>query len=562
VGELHSLNLIFDRRLRGHLPVSRLAVSDAGSVIVAVPDDHQPRLYHLVRLSPDGAWEELSTFSVETLAHVDFSEDGRTFVGATDDDLYVFRDDHKSRLFPERRDNYVGVSISASGELFAVASADMILSAYSITLAKTSGGVVWTKDAPLSITCIQIAADASRLLAGSEEGAAVMLDGSRNTIWRWDGVDAVSCVGISDVLDVSIVGTSGGAVQAIGPLGNRLWEIVGGGPVEACAISRDGGLIAVGRTSPSGSGLLEFLDSRGTPLLQHADLPKITSVACSPSGRFAAVSCGDGTLQILELSLAPPSACAEGLAQTLCDEGAVSLEKGEYAEAIGRLWRALEMVPSHLDACRKLIEARDGFVAEKLAEADKLMAEGSQDDALAVLRGAAEVCPYNRAIFDKLVEARERLLADSLGSAELLADEGRLEEAIEKVESAIRLDPSNLQARQDLGSLEDALVAKRLEEAGSALEAGEAARAEGILERVAAIRSSAEINEMLTKARARTAFDEGLALYEAQKYSQAAFLLRKALSLDPSNEEAAKYLEYSESFRQDDSIFDRFSKLE
>jgi len=562
MNQLHTADLIFERRIKGHLSVTRFAVSNSGSVMVAVPDLHQPRLYHLVRIAASGDWEESGTFSVETLAHIDFSEDGRVFVAATDDDIYVFRDDVKKRFFPDRRDNYTAVSVSSSGEFLAVGSADMILSGYSVTLARTSGGQVWTKDLPFSVTSVRMAADASRILVGSDEGPAIMLDSSRNTIWELHGADPIAGAVVSNSGDTSVLGTRGGAVQAVGALGNRLWEMVGDGPVADCAISGDGKLIVVARKTAAGSGLLELYSSDGTPMLEHRVTPAVTSVACSTGGRFAAVSCEDGTLQILEITLAPARARSAGVVKALYKEGCAAAGKGDHAGALQKFTRVLELHPSHADACRKLVEVRTQFVRKRIEEAERLASEGALARSVQGLQAAAEVSPYDREVFEKLAAARERLISDALAGASSLADSGRLEEAFEKVEDVIQLDFANVQAREYLGKLEDALVARYMADADAALEAGQPAKAVQVLEKAAALRLSPEVQEHLARARARQAFHEGVALYEAKKYSQAVFQFRKVLSIDPRNAEAEKYIEYAESLRQDDALLDRFSKLE
>lgn len=562
MSSLHTANLVFEGKIRGHLPVTRLAVSDSGSIMIAVPDAHQPRLYHLMRIAAAGGVDEIGAFSVETLRHIDFSEDGRAFVAATDDDVYVFRDDKKTRFFPGTRDNYTAVSISASGELFAVGSADMILSSYSITLARTSGGTVWIKDCPFSVTSIRVTADASKILAGSDDGAAVMLDNSRSVIWQLQDDDPISAVAVSQSGEVSVLGTKGGAVRAVDAEGNRLWETVGAGPVVDCAITDDSELIAVARKTPAGSGLVEFLLADGTSMLEHRVVSQVVSVACSRSGRFGAISCEDGTVQILELTLAPARARSTEMVKTLYDEGCAAIEEGDHAGALERFTKLLEFCPSHVDACRKLVEVRSVLVRRHVEEAERLASEGALAESVQELRAAAAMCPYDRDVFERLTTSRERLISDSLARAVSSADAGQLEEALARVEEVLQLDFTHVQAREELDRLENALVAKYTADADAALETGRPAEAVQILEKAAALRPSPQVRELLAKARAREALKQGLALYEAQKYSQAAFQFRKVLSIDPDNAEAQKYIEYAESLRQDDMLFDRFSKLE
>lgn len=514
-----SADLAFERRVKGHFPVTRFAVSDAGDVTIIVPDDHQPRLYHVLRVNTAGDWSELGKFSVEKLQRIDFSKDARVLVAMTDDDAYVFREGAKTRFFTDRRDNYAAVSMSASGDLFAVGSADMILSSYSVTLANTSGGQEWVKDVPFIITCARISADGSRILVGAEEGIALMLDKARSDVWRFEG-GSVTALATSPTGDVSVIGARAGSVHAIGESGNLLWEIAREGRIVDCAMSDDAKLTVVARET-TGGGSVEFLSDDGAPVIEHEAPSKIASVSCSPNGSFTAVSCEDGMLQVLEITQAAMKARASESADALRAEALSTLENGDYPAAVGKLTRYLGIRPGDADACRKLIEAKDALVA-----------------------------------------ARGRTISDALAEANSLAQAGRLEDALSKAEEILQLDFTNVPARELLGRVEDDLAAKCLADADAALGKGEFAEAVRLLERAAAIRPTSEVRDRIAKARAESAFREGVALYDAKKYPQAAFQFRKVLSVEPENAEARKYLEYAESLRQDETIFDRFSKLE
>lgn len=557
-----SANLVFERRIKGHLPVTRLAVSGSGEVMIAVPDEIRPRLYHLIRITAAGEWSEISAFSVEKLQYVDFSEDGRTFAAITDDDVYVFREGAKTRFFTDRRETYSAVSVSASGEFFVVGLADMILSSYSVTLASTSSGAIWVKDMPFSVAGVRISADARRILVGSEEGSAVLLDNHRGVLWQLDWSDSITAMAVSNSGEVSVVGTKSGALLAVGEAGNQLFDEARGGQIVACAMSRDGKLIAVAREVGSDAGIVEFFCDDGTPVLEHSTAARIASIACSPDGAFTAISCEDGTLLILEVTQETTRACAASASKALLDDGCAALEKGDYATAADTLAKYLDSCPGDVDACRKLVEAQDALIRKHIEEAERLTSEGDSARASEEFEAAARVRPYDPRVFPRVNAIRERLLSDSLDRAASLAKEGKLEEALAKAEAVIRLDFTNLRAREILGRLEGDLVVRYLADAEKASAAGESVEAVELLEKAAAIQPTTEVQARLTKARATQALDAGLALYEAKKFSQAVFQFRKALSLDPDNAEAQKHIEYAESFRQDDTLFDRFSKLE
>lgn len=557
---LHTADLVFDRRIKGHMPVTRLAVSSSGTITIAVPDQHQPRLYHLVRLSVSGEWKDLGPFSVEIVRGADSSENGRFFAAITDDNLYVFNDGEKTRLFPERRENYLAISISSTGELLAVASSDMLLSSNSVTLARTSGAHLWVKSLSADVTGIRLAPDASRVLIGMEDGSAMMLSDNRDTIWELDGEDSITAVDMSHTGEVSVLGDKLGKVQAVGIRGNKLWKLDGVGVVTDCIVSGDGGLIVVGRKTPSGQGIVEMLMADGTPILEHGTVSGISSIASSPDGKYVAVSCDDDTLQVLEVTVA--AARSVGKAQALYDEGVAAAEKGDYAEANGKFAEALEICPGNVDACRRMIEARNALVANCIETTQRLGSEDKVAEAMQELRIAGELCLYQPEVVAQLAKVRSCLISEALEAARSLADKGELEKALAKLEEIVKVDFSDIRAREQLASVEDALVSRYAADAESLLNSGKAADAVSLLEKAAALRPTPDIEERLAQARAKQAFDQGMALYQAQKFSQAVFQFKKVLSIDPRNAEAQKYIQYAESLRQDDVLFDRFSKLE
>ncbi len=560
-GSLSTADLAFERKIKGHLPVTRLAVSDSGKVTVVVPDDHQPRLYHLICFSATGEWESVGSFSVEKLQHIDFSEDAKTFVAITDDDVYVFREGDKKRFFAERRDNYTALSVCASGEHFVVGSADMILSSHSVTLAKTQGGQVWVKDLPFSVTSACISDDAKRILAGSEDGMVVMLDSLRSGVWQLEGSDPITAMATSYTGDVSIIGTRKGMVYAIGDAGSMLWDVASGGRIRDCAMNRDGTLVAVAHEA-AGVSAINLFCGDGTPVLEHSLPSDIASVALSPNGGYMAVSGADGLLQLVEITAASGRACISDRAQSVREEGFAAAESGDHVLAVQKLREYLTLFPSDPEACARLAESAAALVEQHLAEVDRVAAEGDTSQAVKELQSACSLLPHDREVFERTSAVREHLIADSLSRAQALAYEGKLEEAIAMAQEVISLDFMCCKAREVLRDLEAGLAAGCLADADLALGENRASDAVGILAKAMAVTPSPEIQQKLVRARAQQAFEEGLALYEAKKFSQAVFQFRKVLSLDPDNIEAQKYVEYSESLRQDDMLFDRFSKLE
>jgi tetratricopeptide (TPR) repeat protein len=438
----------------------------------------------------------------------------------------------------------------------------MISSGYSVTLAKTAGGQFWTKNFPYSITSAQIAPDGTMVLVGAEEGTATALDGGRNKIWEFEGTDPISAIAISGPPHVSILGTRGGMIHALGPQAERLWEAASEGPVVDCAVDSEGKLITVARTKPNGTGCIEIYNANGTPILDYSSPNGITSIACSPDGRFVAVSTEDGTLRILEVVLSNADTESDEQASGLYTSGCSMMEAKDYSSAIAKFTELLQTSPIHVDACRRLVEAQDAFIKECLADVDAAASSGSPDQAVSKLQTALQIRPYDRGIFDRMIAMRAQFITEISARTLSLAENGDIEPAIEKTKQILEIDFTNIQAREQLAGLEKTLALRCSADAGLALSEDRAADAIALLERAVTLDPSPEFQTQLVKAKSKQAFSEGLALYNQKRYPQAQAQFRRAVSLDSENAEAVKYLEYSESLRQDDPLFDRFSRLE
>jgi tetratricopeptide (TPR) repeat protein len=66
----------------------------------------------------------------------------------------------------------------------------------------------------------------------------------------------------------------------------------------------------------------------------------------------------------------------------------------------------------------------------------------------------------------------------------------------------------------------------------------------------------------ITQAEFQRCLQAGIAHYETQRLPEATFQLKKALTLDPNNEEARRYLGYAQGLSGDTGIADRFARLE
>ena len=182
--EVRNVDLLYTRKARGAAPLSRFAVQDDGTLLASVPDEIETRAFHLVRFSATGKPSTLQTFSVETLRKTEIAVDGETFIGSTDDDLYVFKNDRKTRFLSDRRAGYADIALSESGNRFGAVFCDMLVAHYTVALGDSTGRTLWTKDLPFPASAVAITRDGSRLAIGGDNGDLWLLDSARNTLLK------------------------------------------------------------------------------------------------------------------------------------------------------------------------------------------------------------------------------------------------------------------------------------------------------------------------------------------------------------------------------------------
>lgn len=561
MNDLLSANLILERMIRGHLPVTRYSVSAVGSVMIAVPDPNQTRLYHLGRQSHTGEWEETSSFSVEKVRYWDLAAAGDAFVVATADDIYYFSGGQKSRPLAGRRDSHVGVSITASGESFAAASADMLMSSYSVTLVSTAGRTQWTLDLPVTLTGVQISPDGSLIAAGSEEGTLCLIRSDRQVAWEFDAGEPISTVCLPSSDGTVIFGTRSGLVAAVRDAG-KLWVVEGDGSVTACAGTSDGKMIAVARDGGDDTHTVECVTEDGKFVLGHSAPAAVISVACSDDGRYLALSCRDGSLQGVEVEGRSNRTADAQQAFGLYENALSMASRGEFADAVSALTRALEVNPTDTRAALELAETAHALVHDSLHRAEEALAIGDYADVAGRLDTAWRNCILAPDTAAEVLSARRRAADRMLGRARELAGKDAVDDALDLVKTLISLEPTNTDARELLGRIEREITGRVVREADEVLASGNAREAVRLLEQAYDRDPSDAVGERLKRARAEEALAEGLALYQERKFSQALFQFRKALSLDPGNADALKHIEYAENLSEDSTLHDRFSRLE
>lgn len=561
MNDLRSTSLILDRRIRGHLPVTRYSVSDVGSVTLAVADPNQPRLYHLGRQSCAGEWEETSSFSVEKVSSWDLAAANDVFIVATTDDFYLFCGGQKTRPLSSNRDSYSGVSITAAGDLFVTASTDMLMSAFSVTLISSDGTVRWTKDLPVTLTCIQISPDGSLIAVGSDEGIVYLIDSERHVIWEFDAGGPVSTVSVPTSDGTVIVGMKSGAVLAIRD-GDRVWGIDGHGTVTVCTGTSDGRLVITARDGGDDDHTVECLSADGSFCLSHAVPSRVASVACSDNCRYLAISCRDGTVQVIELQGGSNRLADLGQAAAFLEDGVAMLGRGEYADAVSALRRALEIRPADVGAAANLMVAARSLIGDSLCRAEEALKNGDYGEAVNRLSVAWENCTLAPDTVSEVLSGRRSTVDRIMEHAEELASNGAVNEALDVLNALLSLEVTHIGARELLSDLEQEVTEKLVQVADQARAEGSLADAVRLLEQACDRDPSEAVGKKLRHARAEEALAEGLALYREQRFSEALFQFRKALSLDPENAEALKHIEYAEKLSEGGTLHDRFSRLE
>jgi tetratricopeptide (TPR) repeat protein len=550
------VNLLWQKRFRGLLPISSGALDDDGSLTFARPDELEVRTYQIVSADASGQIQSRGAISVETMAQLEMAARGAAMLGATDDDLYLFRDGNKTRLMPGRRLTFDDISISGGGERFMAGFTDMMVSTHTIAMCDGTGKVAWTKDVDGTVSRVAISADGSRVLAGSEEGSVLGFDAGRVPLFELTLDEPITALGLSPDGGTALVGTRAGTLAACDEEGGVTWRATVGSPILGVSLSADG-VVGAAIAGDAGGGLVFCTDAAGEPTWEHEVDARPTGISLSPNGRFLAVSLADGRL--LGFSLRPTlsgrAAVGSGKASA---EARCAWEAGERERACRLLRDALLASPDDVAACEQLVLWEAELVGEHLAEAEAHLAAGEVDGALDRLAAASAVDPYDARVPAAGVGLRSRavqLLRDRAAAAEP-------EVAIDLWNALLALDAKHLEARRALGEVQ-LRWATRLAAEGDALAAG--GDAAGALERwrhAQELAPSEELARRIGEAEVVQIVAEGRRLYDAKRYPEAAFQFQKALAIDPDHEEARRYLGYTRGLATDSGVAGRFQRLE
>jgi tetratricopeptide (TPR) repeat protein len=573
------VNLLWQKRFRGLLPLADAALADDGSLTFIRPDELEARTYQTVVADAGGHLEIRGTVSVETVAKMALVPGGASMIGVTDDDLYLFREGRKSRLMPGRRLTFDDVALARDGLRFVVAFADMMFAAHTVALCDMSGKVAWTKDLDVAVTRVAINGEGRHMAVGSDVGRLFLFDAARTLVYESILDMPIAALAISDRGAACVVGAPDGALAGLDEEGGVLWRATVGLPViDVTLTGADPASFAFAVAGDAKGGVLVGVASTGTsaepgtPVWEHELESRPTAVAVSPNGRFLAVSLADGRLLAFGLETSDAAvrrgtpAQSGGLAAGRQGGGLSGLEAaraawetGEREKARAMARKLLEASPADLAVCEALIAWEAELVGAVLAEAEAIADAGDPAAALARLRDAEAIDPADA----RIAEARAALTARALT---LLCDRAAAcvepEEAITAWQAVLALDFKHLEARRCLGEAQ-ARCAEGLVAEGEAREAaGDVAGALALWRRAHDLAPSEDLDARVRAAEVAQIVAEGRRLYDAHRYPEATFQFQKALALDPDHEEARRYLGYARGLSTDSGVSGRFQRLE
>ena len=566
MADITNVNLVFLRKARGLAPLSRYAMQDDGTILVSVPDELEVRTFHLVRFSEQGRSRITQTYNVETLRKTEVVPDGSAFVGSTDDDLYLFLKERKTRFLPDRRASYTDLSLGVESARFAVAFSDLLGAGHSVAMGELGGRLLWTKDIAFPISRVCLDRTAKFLVIAGESGDLILVDHTRKTLWNHRQEVPLLAIATAGPQRTAFA-TGGPSVEAggiglVGGDGTLLWftELVGT-PVEL-AVDATGHTLAVLLALDHSSGRIVFLSEDGLPVwdIDFEDA-RPTGISVSPSGRFVAVSLRDGTLVTYELTFGERMASLSEEASLA--EARQFQDRGNVSAAAEVLRARLESVPSDTRACALLGEVLEELRQRALSAAQTAEAVADFSGADGHLIAAQQDLTHDPGLAEARTTLRLLWYQTKLLEAKTALTDGNTEAAEAAFLEAIQANPLATEARMQLAEARYAGAEEALGRGQTLLLQGDATGA--LLAFTEARQKGAagpELSEKVRQARVVEAMALGNALYQDQQYAAALFQYKKALRLDPENGEALQKLRYAQNFLQDTQLSDRFSRLE
>jgi tetratricopeptide (TPR) repeat protein len=561
-----NVNLVWSRRFRGLVPLASNANDATGTLTFVRPDELEARSYQVVAVGTDERPEVRTTLSVETVYKMEVASAGAALIGVTDDDLYLFHEERKTRFLPGRRVAYNDVALARDGRFFAVAFSDIMFASHAVALCEMTGRVAWTKDLEFAVARVVVAPDGRLLVAGGEQGTLVAFDAGRAVVWETflevgEGQPApVAALAIAADGGRCIVGTTVGTVAALDG-GRLVWSADVRLSVVALAVSDAAEVVAVAAGDASANALV-VLDRAGALEWEYALDARPTGVALSPDGTRLAVSTADGGLLLFVIS-APSSPIRatespEGELEALATQWAA----GARWEARTRLAELLQRTPGHVAACDLLGAWDSPLLAEALVEAGRLADAGDFVGALAQIDLAHALDPNDERVpvsRRTIVELASTTLRQR-GEARLAG--GEIAAALEEWQSLLALCPKDREAHAAVADLRQRRAAELARQGEERAAAGDLAGAVDHWRQAQALAPGSATAARLRGAEIGQALALGMQFYQARRYPEAAFQFRKVLTLVPDHKEAQRFLGYAQNMRPGSAVTDRFRHLE
>jgi len=565
---IRTVNLVWERKVRGSYAVARFALDDAGTVTLALPRPLEARSYDLTRLAADGAAEVRTTFAVETLLELEASAESDCVIGMTSDDLYLIHSGTKTRFLPERRIIFVDSALSLDGSTVVAGFSDVAGSSFALAVGDITGRVSWLREADAPLSAVAVSPDGALICQAAETGTIWLLDSARREHWLFEQEEPVHALACAARGLFTAYGTSAGTVGVIDTGGTRLWEARLKGDVVSLSLSADGGLCAalVRPAVEDGTTILCLIDDNGQIGWEHVAEKRLVGLALSPNGRYLAASARDGTHTLYEVVFgqAGSSAYAAASLERTLRQSELNHADQDAANVVRLLCAALDARPGEVTACERLLAIQSEQTGTLLAHARERLNCEDCAGALESLALLKTIAPEEPEIYMLLKEVRERWTQREIAAADAALETGDFDAAETRLKGILAFAPHSLEARKRIADLEIRRAREADAEAERLLADAQLEASLASMERAQQIAASAERAEKIRRTQIALEFAEGMRAYDEKKYREAVFQFKKVLARDPSHADAKRQLKFAQRFEQDsnEALNDRFGRLE
>ncbi|HZT43023.1 MAG TPA: hypothetical protein VFA07_12720 [Chthonomonadaceae bacterium] len=569
---IRTVNMVWEKRLRGAYPVSRYGLNEEGALSVVAPRPLEARAYDLTHLRLDGGVEVRSGFVAEKLLKLEATPQADHLLGMTADDLYLFRPGSKGRFLGERHLLFIDISLSADGQKLAAAFSDMAAASFAVALGEIDGHEHWTLDVDATISVVTLSPDGAYIAIGAENGTLWLVDAARREMWQFGQEEPVRALACARQGAFTVYGTANGSVGLIDLDGRRRWDTCLDGEIAALALSGEASLCAALVHAPGEAGGTRIfcLTGPGQAGWEYDAEKRLAGLALSPEGRYLAVSARDATTTLYEVvpgegDQAAIPLPAIGTPDDARTQAAALAQEGDLEGACRILAAALDAAPADAALCEDLLARRDAWFSTRFAEATAQFEAGDYAGASGTLEAMQRVEPLRATAVALLEKARWEHGKQRLAAAEQAEAAGDVAAADAALREAIACAPFLVEARRALGTLRTRQAEILDAEAEERLARGEMEAGVAALEKAQAMAPSAARATRLERAQIAREFTAGLDCYNEKRYQEAVFQFKKVLARDPAHAEAQRYLGYAQKFVKDaaeDSQGDRFRYLE